>query len=863
MLKLYSSLLFLCLSAFCFAQKKNKGELVYMDKQGTIRWTSNQKEIGLFGANYCLPSACDYRAAGAVGADRKLLVEQDMAHFARMGWDALRLSFWGDWENCDKTGNLINNDHLDIMDYVVAQASKRGIYMLLSPIVTYTSQWPDKMEDTTQTGFSKYYKKSELGTNPQAIAAQVNYVKQIMLHRNPYTGNLMKDEPNILFVEPINEPHHHPENLKQSVEYINALAEAVRSTGCKKLLFHNLTENMDMIPSIEKSTMDGFSIGWYPTGLVYGKELKGNMLRTIDHYYDLNLPSLSKKARIVYEFDMPDVLTGYHYPAMARSFKEIGVQFATIFSYDMLATAPYNLGWQTHCINMVYTPKKAVASIIAAEAMKRLPRFKNFGEYPQNTTFGDFSVSYEKDESELNTPDCFMYSNNTNTQALSVQSLKKIVGFGSSPLVGYEGKGVYFLDKIEDGVWRLEIYPDAVQVEDPFEKPRKDKIVTRLIRHPWAMQIKLPDLGQGFSFKTIHDNKTVAAHSGKATKGTFEAQPGVYLLTAEGQSIKDIAKDQIGFVKTKEFVCPPVQEGELRVVASSKNEQFENEKIQFKIQIIDSVFPESIEVNLRASGQGFYKSFPMNRTSAYSYLCELPENTLTEGSYEYFISIKTKKGSVSYPGYSKQASSEWNFDAQKHLPLKVNAPTSALTLFQAEKDLSGLMFSRSAENWKLGSLLHQGSQAGSMALRFGMPTATTSFPSDLTCSSFIGDKIQCHATGIEKLQTIKIRLRTTGATINMKLCLVEKDGTAWAAQVKAEKDWKDVSLPINSFQKSNSVMLPQGYPGNWAYWMESPKGRDKMDASAFEKLQFSLQANSFNKGADLGTQVEIESVTME
>ena len=46
-------------------------EKVYMDKQGVIRWTENRKEVALFGANYCLPSACDFRAADYVGGDRK------------------------------------------------------------------------------------------------------------------------------------------------------------------------------------------------------------------------------------------------------------------------------------------------------------------------------------------------------------------------------------------------------------------------------------------------------------------------------------------------------------------------------------------------------------------------------------------------------------------------------------------------------------------------------------------------------------------------------------------------------------------------------------------------------------------------
>lgn len=76
--------------------------------------------MALFGANYCLPSACDYRAAGYVNSDRKKLVEKDLAHFVRMGWDGMRVCPWGDWENCDKAGNLIVNDHLDVLDYAIA-----------------------------------------------------------------------------------------------------------------------------------------------------------------------------------------------------------------------------------------------------------------------------------------------------------------------------------------------------------------------------------------------------------------------------------------------------------------------------------------------------------------------------------------------------------------------------------------------------------------------------------------------------------------------------------------------------------------------------------------------------------------------
>ena len=49
---------------------------------------------------------------------------------------------------------MLENEHLHLLDYLIAEADKRDIYMLLSPIVTYNSQWPE-MSDTTNTGLAK------------------------------------------------------------------------------------------------------------------------------------------------------------------------------------------------------------------------------------------------------------------------------------------------------------------------------------------------------------------------------------------------------------------------------------------------------------------------------------------------------------------------------------------------------------------------------------------------------------------------------------------------------------------------------------------------------------------------------------
>ena len=305
----------------------------YVDGAGVVRWRDSREEVALYGANYCIMSGSDYRMAGLVSSDRKAMIDEDLAQFARMGWTALRLCSWGDWENSDKAGNLIVNDHVDLLDYVIAKARERGIYILLTPIHTYNPAFADQVNQPTQNiGFSRYFDRSEMGTNPASIAAQVNYIGQLLNHVNRYTGVALKDEPAIVFIEMINEPVHHPEDLAGSVNYINALVQAVRDTGSRKITFFNVSQDFAIAPAIRQSKVDGVSFGWYPTSLGAGHTLKGNFLQTVDAYPDMLRADLNGKPRIVYEFDQADLVSGYLYPAMARTFRSVGAQFATMFA---------------------------------------------------------------------------------------------------------------------------------------------------------------------------------------------------------------------------------------------------------------------------------------------------------------------------------------------------------------------------------------------------------------------------------------------------------------------------------------------------------------------------------------------------
>ena len=490
----------LLLLALVGATVLHAAELVYQDAQGVIRYKATNKEVAVFGANYCLPSASDYRAAHRVAPTleaKKAMIDVDMEHFARMGFRALRLSFWGDWENSDKEGNLLDNEHLELLDYLIAKASERDILMLFSPIVAHAAWWPDG--DQNLPGLTAHHPKHTLTFDREAIRAQVNYLTQFLNYRNRYTGRCYKEEPHIIAVEILNEPARVMGRNEEIRAYIDTMYEAIRATGCKKIVAYNLSENFYIAPALRASKAECATYGWYPTQLNHGYTLEGNYLPYVDEYAPMKQVDVGARSKMVYEFDAPDLVCSYMYPAQVREFREGGVQWAAMFSYDMIGTAPWNLGWQTHLLNMVYTPRKAVSAMIAVKAMEVLPRGKSWGDYPENSSFGPVTVDWRADRSTYYDGETLLYSNSApTTMAIDPATLRHLAGVGSSAVAQYDGTGIYFLDREEEGIWTLELYPDIAQIDDPFKLPDHRRRVFTLDNAPHTLRLALPALNCAF-----------------------------------------------------------------------------------------------------------------------------------------------------------------------------------------------------------------------------------------------------------------------------------------------------------------------------------------------------------------------------
>ncbi|NIS63878.1 MAG: hypothetical protein GTO05_01780, partial [Gemmatimonadales bacterium] len=215
------------------------------------------------------------------------------------------------------------------------------------------------------------------------------------------------------------------------------MADALRQAGFAKPIFYNISQGYsdEHGRAVCAARIDGVSHQWYPTGLVRNSAVGGNMLPNVERYtipYE-DFAECRDKARMVYEFDAADVAGSYMYPAMARSFRAAGFQWATQFAYDPLAIGYANTEYQTHFLNLVYTPGKAISFMIAGASFRALTRGESYGRHPSSDRFGPFRVSYTHDLSEMVTDTAFFYSNTTTTDPPAPSRLRHVAGVGTSP----------------------------------------------------------------------------------------------------------------------------------------------------------------------------------------------------------------------------------------------------------------------------------------------------------------------------------------------------------------------------------------------------------------------------------------------
>ncbi|MCY2995304.1 MAG: hypothetical protein NTY19_46695 [Planctomycetota bacterium] len=376
---------------------------------------------------------------------------------------------------------------------------------------------------------------------PAAWKIQANYLGQFLSHTNPHTGHRLVDEPCLTLLEIINEPDYWPygniisgdpgqtwlsdEAARRGVgavaeewrrflpspdwdsaeifacfryqmlrRYIDTMLEAIRQTGARQPIayFANRWGDVnDVFQAIADSRCDAITLGAYPGGLPQDpRNDKVNLLGAT-----ANSPPEARfaaKARLVYEFDASgtrDLVSMY--PALARHWRNAGVQVACQFQYDARALAHLNWDWPQHYLNLWHVPGKTASFLIGGEVFRRLPRGASFPTPEDDQVFAPAAVSFHRNAALLAAADCYMQARPTDWRPLQLpEQPRRVLSVGSCPYFDWDGTGIVNL-RIEGETATLRIYPDVDRVSEGL-RGTVEKPLTRLASREHAFRLHLP-----------------------------------------------------------------------------------------------------------------------------------------------------------------------------------------------------------------------------------------------------------------------------------------------------------------------------------------------------------------------------------
>ncbi|MEJ0030029.1 MAG: hypothetical protein WDO15_06515 [Bacteroidota bacterium] len=263
------------------------------------------------------------------------------------------------------------------------------------------------------------------------------------------------------------------------------------------------------------------------------------------------------------------------------------------------------------------------------------------------------------------------------------------------PIVEYDGAGAYFLDRVEAGVWRLEVMPDAVWIKDPFERSGPDRDVSVIQYNERNITIHIPDIGNDFTIRPINDGN---AFNPRISNVTANIRPGTYLIVARGKAAP-ATDTRLGNIILKEFVAPPSRVNKTMIIHQPQEEVSDGHSLTISAQVVSEEKPQSVELFVFAGGFR-PERIQMKNERRFDYSATIDAKSVKAGFLRYYITVTTNAGPITFPGDVNERPADWGFGDEDPYTIRVVASDAPVWLFNAATDADQM-----ARQWTRGTVL--------------------------------------------------------------------------------------------------------------------------------------------------------------
>jgi hypothetical protein len=326
--------------------------------------------------------------------------------------------------------------------------------------------------------------------------------------------------------------------------------------------------------------------------------------------------------------------------------------------------------------------------------------------------------------------------------------------------------------------------------------------------------------------------------------------------------------DSLGRLGFAEYHAPPSDTLGPSVVPLTAPAYLTGHDAELRARIVDREPPDSAALYIRPATGGSYQRFAMRPAGGYVHAAVVPGAALQPGPQELAITIFRGDSALTFPGGLRRKPTDWNYVNRESWTVDVVQDRTPVRLFDPETDAGRLSFTRIGDAGRRG-LFRVGlsGATGAQVFHLALPVDTAGWsPPDYAASLVIAERIQAQGETIAAADAVRLRLRGLGPHQVLHVTLMEQDGTSWSAAVPVDSTWSERSLPLASFAIARGVKLPQGFPGEWNYWVGPAEGRggagDRPRMSRLERLQLSLRPEGTGPVRPEGYGVEVEWVIL-
>jgi hypothetical protein len=303
------------------------------------------------------------------------------------------------------------------------------------------------------------------------------------------------------------------------------------------------------------------------------------------------------------------------------------------------------------------------------------------------------------------------------------------------------------------------------------------------------------------------------------------------------------------------------------VVPDGRPEYLAGAPVEIAARVVDATPPDAVTLWVRQAGAGRFRPFPMRAADGYAWRATVPADAMREGVYEYAVSVARRDSAVTFPERTRGRPSDWDYSGATYWRTQVVRRDTPLRLFAAAEDVPRLAFTRIGDAGRQGIFrVLPSSASGAPAVHLELPVTNGWSPEDYTAGLAVDDRVRARGDGMAGATAVALRVRGLGARQTLHVTLVERDGTSWTAPVALDSAWTERVVPLAELRVGRGVMLPNGYPGNWNYWIPPAAGRggagDAVRPTEVERLQLSLRREGAAAPAPGTYGVEVESVAL-